>query len=91
MPAPNQEPTIADLFFDSSGSLTLLLTASVTDEDGHYTIEGLEPGTYEVEVWQELWAAKLGAMRFSVTIEDGEPKRCDLAYTAGNQPEVRTR
>lgn len=64
---------------------------SVTDEKGAYEISGLPAGAYEIEVWQELWAEKLGAMRFTVTLEDGESKRYDIVYTAGEQPKARVR
>ena len=31
---------------------------AVTDEAGNYTIEGLPPGTYTVEVWHEKYKKK---------------------------------
>lgn len=64
---------------------------SVTGEQGAYEISGLDAGTYEIEVWQELWAERLGAMRFTVTLEEGESKRLDIVYTAGKQPKARLR
>ncbi len=43
---------------------------AVTDTDGNFTIEGVPPGDYEIEVWQE-W---LGKHRESITVkEGGEP------------------
>ena len=47
---------------------------SVTKEDGKFEITGLEPGTYEVEVWHE----KLGTQTFSVTVAAGETKTRDI-------------
>ena len=64
---------------------------AVTPENGTYEIAGLQPGTYEIEVWQEFWAAQLGTMKFSVTLEEGESKICDIVYTAGNQAQAHTR
>lgn len=64
---------------------------AVTGENGTYEIAGLQPGTYEIEVWQEFWAEKLGAMKFSVTLEEGESKICDIVYTAGKQAQVHLR
>lgn len=63
----------------------------VTGADGAYEISGLPAGTYEIEVWQEFWAAKLGAMRFSVTLEDGESKAYDIVYASGEQAQARIR
>lgn len=39
---------------------------AVTAKDGKFTIEGLEPGTYEVQAWHE----KLGIKTASVTIDE---------------------
>lgn len=64
---------------------------SITGDDGRYEISGLDAGTYEVEVWQEYWAARLGSMTFSITLEKDESKNYDLVYTSGTQPVVRTR
>ncbi len=61
---------------------------AVTGENGTYEIAGLQPGAYEIEVWQEFWAAQLGAMKFAVTLEDGESKICDIIYSAGKQAEA---
>jgi hypothetical protein len=41
----------------------------ITEKDGKFTIEGLEPGTYTIEAWHE----KLGPRTAEVTVEaDGE-------------------
>ena len=54
-------------------------------------IAGLRPGTYEIEVWQEFWAAQLGTMKFSVTLEEGELKICDIVFTASEQTQAHLR
>ena len=41
---------------------------AVTDENGNFTLEGVPPGKYEVEVWQE-W---LGKHREPIEIKEGE-------------------
>lgn len=46
----------------------------VTKEDGKYTIKGLEPGTYEIEIWHE----KLGTQTAKVTVAAGETKTQDF-------------
>ncbi len=54
-------------------------------------IAGLRPGTYEIEVWQEFWAAQLGTMKFSVTLEEGESKICDIVYRSSVQAKTHLR
>lgn len=58
---------------------------SVTGEGGGYEISGLDAGTYEVEVWQEFWAKRFGALKFTVTIEEGVSKTVDIVYPYGAQ------
>jgi hypothetical protein len=62
---------------------------SVTGKGGQYEISGLDAGTYEIEIWQEFWARKFGAMKFSVTLSDGEAKVVNIVYPYGKQAEVR--
>ena len=50
-----------------------------------------ENGTYEIEVWQEFWTEKLRAMKFTVTLEDGDPKICDIVYAGGKQAQAHLR
>ncbi len=40
----------------------------VTDEDGRFTIDGLAPGEYEIEIWHE----RLPSQTATVTVEEGE-------------------
>ncbi len=43
---------------------------ALTDADGNFKIDGVPPGTYEIEVWHE-W---LGKHRKPITVkEDGAP------------------
>ncbi|MCH7910141.1 MAG: hypothetical protein IIB38_11050 [Candidatus Hydrogenedentes bacterium] len=62
---------------------------SVTGKGGAYEISGLDAGTYEIEVWQEFWAEKFGAMKFTVTLGDGESKVVDIVYPYGEQAQAR--
>lgn len=48
---------------------------SVTGTDGKYTIKGLDPGTYEIEIWHE----KLGTQTAKVTVAEGEAKVQDFS------------
>ena len=41
---------------------------ALTDKDGNFTIEGVPPGDYEIEVWQE-W---LGSERQKISVKEGE-------------------
>lgn len=41
---------------------------ALTDENGNFSITGIPPGDYEIEIWQE-WS---GARREPVTVADGE-------------------
>jgi plastocyanin len=43
---------------------------AVTDENGHYSIEGVPAGEYEVIAWQERFKMK-GAITQKVTVKDG--------------------
>lgn len=49
----------------------------VTETDGKFKIEGLEPGTYTIKVWHE----RLGDQTAEVTVEDGETATADFTYT----------
>jgi plastocyanin len=49
---------------------------AVTKEDGKFSIGGLEPGTYEIEVWHE----KLGTQVVSVTVAEGDSKTADFTF-----------
>jgi hypothetical protein len=51
---------------------------ATTGENGTFRIEGLPPGTYEIEAWHE----KLGPKTMTVTVGDGETKTADFSYTA---------
>lgn len=48
----------------------------VTDESGKFSIEGLPPGTYEVEAWHE----KLGVQTGSVTVAAGQTATVDFTF-----------
>ncbi len=50
----------------------------VTGTDGKYTIEGLPPGTYEIEAWHEF--DKFPAQIVTVTIGNGESKSADFTF-----------
>lgn len=47
---------------------------AMTDTDGNFTIEGVPPGSYELEVWHE-W---LGTHREPITVKDDEPASVSL-------------
>ena len=49
---------------------------AVTDESGKFSIEGLPPGTYEVEAWHE----KLGVRTGSVTVATGSAATVDFSF-----------
>ena len=49
---------------------------SVTGQDGKYTISGLDPGTYEITVWQE----RLGTQTASVTVAASGTKTQDFKF-----------
>lgn len=77
MPATLKQPGILKLRCDAGHTwMSAYVIAvdhpyyAVTDANGNFTIDGVPPGTYEVEVWQE-W---LGKHRQPVTVkEGGEP------------------
>ena len=48
---------------------------SITEKDGVYTIDGLEPGEYEITAWHE----KLPAQTAMVTVTDATPVKQDFA------------
>jgi len=48
---------------------------SITGKDGVYTIDGLEPGEYEITAWHE----KLPAQTAMVTVTDNTPVKRDFA------------
>jgi len=50
----------------------------VTEKDGVYTLDGLEPGTYEVQAWHE----RLGPRTQTVTVEEvGETITADFTFS----------
>ncbi len=48
---------------------------AVTDDKGNYSIAGVPPGNYEVEVWQE----KLGTQTEKVDVKDGATATSDFS------------
>ena len=50
---------------------------SVTGTDGKYTISGLDPGTYEITVWQE----RLGTQTATVTVGASDTKTQNFKFT----------
>lgn len=77
MPATLKQPGIIKLRCDAGhtwmSAYVMVMNHpyyAVTDANGNFTIEGVPPGTYEIEVWQE-W---LGKHRQPITVkEGGEP------------------
>ena len=51
---------------------------SVTGTDGKFTIQGLDPGTYEITAWHE----KLGTQTASVTVGGSDTKTQNFKFTA---------
>lgn len=49
----------------------------VTEEDGKFTIDGLEPGEYTVKAWHEV----LGTREATVTVTDDEPAVLNVSFT----------
>jgi plastocyanin len=49
---------------------------AVSGEDGTFTIQGVPPGEYTIEVWQE----KLGVQEQKVTVGAKETKQVDFSY-----------
>ena len=49
----------------------------VTEKEGAFTLEGLAPGTYEVEAWHE----KLGTKSTTVTITGDENQTADFVFS----------
>jgi hypothetical protein len=52
---------------------------AVTDPEGSFTIKGVPPGTYTLEVWQE----KLGTQTRKITVEPGKTATVDFTMTPG--------
>jgi hypothetical protein len=50
---------------------------AVTGGDGTFTIQGLPPGDYVIETWQE----KYGTQQMNVTVGPSETKTVDFTYT----------
>lgn len=50
---------------------------SITKEDGVYTIDGLDPGEYEVSAWHE----RLGTRTATVTVKEGEAAKVDFVFS----------
>ena len=51
---------------------------AVTDEKGHYSIEGVPAGEYEIVAWQERFKMK-GALTQKVSVKDG-PTKADFKF-----------
>lgn len=51
---------------------------ALTDENGHFKIENVPPGTYKIEAWQE----KLGKKSSDVTVKSKEETVVDFIHTA---------
>jgi len=51
---------------------------AVSGADGSFTIQGLPPGTYTIEAWQE----KYGTQTATVTVAAGAPKTQDFTFAA---------
>lgn len=49
----------------------------VTEKDGLYAIEGLEPGDYEIETWHE----RLGVQKAKVTVTADKPGEANFIYS----------
>ncbi len=54
---------------------------AVTGPDGKFTINGLPPGTYEIEAWQE----KLGTRTATVTVAATGSAKADFAFAPPGQ------
>jgi plastocyanin len=50
---------------------------AVTGTDGTFTLQGLPPGDYVIEVWQERY----GTQQMNVTVGPSETKTADFTYT----------
>ena len=50
---------------------------AITNTDGTYAIDNLEPGTYTIEAWQEV----LGTQTSTVTVSGDESKTVDFTFT----------
>ena len=51
---------------------------AITTKDGRFELQGLPPGTYTIEAWQELY----GAQDQTVTIGAKDSKTADFAFSA---------
>lgn len=49
----------------------------VTEKDGIFTIEGLEPGEYEIEAWHE----RLGTQKATVTVTADKPGEANFTFS----------
>ena len=49
----------------------------ITEKDGVYTIENLEPGEYEIEAWHE----RLGTQTATVTVTADKPGTADFTFS----------
>ena len=58
---------------------------AVTGDDGTFTIKGLPPGTYTIEVWHE----KFGTQEQQVTVGAKESKTVDFSIRASNRRSSR--
>jgi len=48
---------------------------AVTNADGRFTINGLDPGEYELEFWHEHWS--LGTKTAGIRVQDNKPTRLE--------------
>jgi hypothetical protein len=51
---------------------------AVTGADGSFTIDGVPPGSYVVEVWHE----QLGTKEMNVTVAEKATAEANFSYTA---------
>lgn len=50
---------------------------AITKEDGQFTIDGLDPGEYELTAWHE----RLGTKTATVTVKEGEAGKVDFVFS----------
>ena len=55
---------------------------TVTDSAGRFSLNGVPPGTYTLNIWQEL----LGDKSVQVSVEAGEKSELNFAYDAPEEP-----
>jgi hypothetical protein len=55
----------------------------VTEKDGVFTIENLEPGEYEIEAWHE----RLGVQKATVTVAADKPGEANFTFSKPTRAE----